>query len=81
MIRKKFELLRPDPNAPAGRPFTKEQLAEWVGTTPRFIETEVKRGALRAVIIGKRTVRFLPRDVDLWLNTRPTMNPEEQEVA
>ena len=81
MLKKKFAPI-PVAVPVEDRPFTKEQLAEWVGVTPRFIEMEVKRGALRAVILGKRTVRFLPRDINLWLNTRPTMEPEEeQEVA
>jgi excisionase family DNA binding protein len=64
-----------------GRPFTKDQLAEWMSVTPRFVEMEVKRGALRAIILGRRTVRFLPKDVNTWLNTRPTTESEEQEVA
>jgi predicted DNA-binding transcriptional regulator AlpA len=60
-----------------GKPLTKPELAEWVGLTTRFIEGEVKKGNLRAVIIGRRTVRFLPSDINSWLNTRPSTRAED----
>ena len=51
---------------------TKAELCEFVDVSPRFIELEVQSGALRAVRIGGKTVRFLPEDISRWLNARPT---------
>jgi excisionase family DNA binding protein len=56
------------------RPLTKVELAQWLGTTPRFLETEVRRGALRACRLGKRSVRFLPSDVAAWMNANTTVD-------
>ena len=58
-------------------PQTKEGLCEALDVSPRFIENEVKAGRLRGVIIGSRTIRFLPRDIEAWLNLRPTREREE----
>jgi excisionase family DNA binding protein len=50
------------------RPQTADELAEWVGTSRRFIEGEVQRGNLRARKIGSKLVRFLRSDIADWLN-------------
>jgi hypothetical protein len=54
------------------RPLSKRELADWAGTTERFLEKEVGRGALRACRLGRRSVRFLPSDVAAWMNSNPT---------
>lgn len=52
---------------PLIKPLLKKELAEWLGCSERFLETEVKAGRLRKVILGANRVRFLPRDVNAWL--------------
>jgi excisionase family DNA binding protein len=66
---------------PFKRPCTKEELAEQVRCTKRFLEHEVNRGHLRAVRLGLRSVRFLPSDVVRWLNARPIAGSEEGELS
>jgi hypothetical protein len=62
---------------PFQRPCTKQELAQEIRSTPRFIEHEVARGNLRSVRLGLRNVRFLPSDVLRWLNARPSAGSEE----
>jgi hypothetical protein len=57
-------------------PQTKFDLALALAVTPRFLEKEVAEGRLRAVIIGSRSIRFLPVDIEAWLNARATRPPE-----
>jgi excisionase family DNA binding protein len=52
---------------PLIKPLSKKELAEWLGCSERFLEVEVKAGRLRKVILGANRVRFLPRDVNAWL--------------
>jgi excisionase family DNA binding protein len=49
------------------KPFTKKQLALWLGCSERFIEKEVAAGRLRRIILGTHRVRFLPQHVNEWL--------------
>ena len=56
-----------------GPPWTKKELCQWANCTPRFIEVEVQRGNLRAVRLGNKFVRFLPSDIESWLNSRATV--------
>jgi excisionase family DNA binding protein len=49
------------------KPFSKKQLAQWLGCSERFIETEVNSGRLRRVLLGTNRVRFLPKHVNEWL--------------
>jgi len=62
-------------------PQTKFDLSLALAVTPRFIEKEVKLGHLRAVIIGSRSVRFLPVDIEAWLNARATRPPEASALV
>jgi excisionase family DNA binding protein len=52
------------------KPLSKIELSQWLGTTTRFLENEVRDGRLRSVRIGRRSIRFLPSDVSAWLNAR-----------
>ncbi len=59
------------------KPLTKRELAEWLGVSPRYLEAEVSRGALRMRRLSARAVRFLPGDVEAWLNAKATIPVEE----
>ena len=59
------------------RPLNKIELSEWLGTTTRFLENEVRAGRLRAIRLGRRSIRFLPGDVSIWLNARPSLKTDE----
>ena len=48
-------------------PLTKPELARWLNCSERFLELEVNTGRLRKVTLGANRVRFLPRDVNAWL--------------
>jgi excisionase family DNA binding protein len=61
-------------------PLTKRELAEWLKVSPRYIEGEVGRGALRMRRLSPRTVRFLPTDVEEWLNSKATVLVPEEVV-
>jgi hypothetical protein len=56
---------------PFSRPTTKQETAEALSCTGRFLEQEVLKGRLRAIHLGTRSVRFLPSDIVAWLNARP----------
>jgi excisionase family DNA binding protein len=49
------------------KPLTKQELATWLGVTPRFIETQVAKGNLRRVKLSGHCVRFRPADIEAWL--------------
>ena len=49
------------------RPFSPSELAEWIGSSRRYIEGEVKSGRLRARKLSRRLVRFMPSDIAAWL--------------
>jgi hypothetical protein len=59
------------------RPLTKRELADWLTVSPRYIEGEVSRGALRMRRLSPRAVRFLPADVQEWLDGKATVVVEE----
>jgi excisionase family DNA binding protein len=59
------------------KPLTKRELAEWLGVSPRYLEAEVSRGALRMRRLSARPVRFLQGDVEAWLNAKATIPVEE----
>jgi excisionase family DNA binding protein len=59
------------------KPFTKRELAELMRVSPRYIEGEVSRGALRMRRLSPRAVRFMPSDVEAWLNSKATTPVEE----
>jgi excisionase family DNA binding protein len=56
------------------RPLSTEGLSDWLDCTSRFLEKEVASGRLRAVKLGRRSVRFLPSDVARWLNARASFD-------
>jgi excisionase family DNA binding protein len=49
------------------RPLSPNELAEFVGTSRRFIEEQVRHGKLRARKISPRAVRFFRSDIAAWL--------------
>lgn len=53
-------------------PWTKEDLAEHLRVSRRFLEMEVKRGKLRAVKLGPKCVRFRASDVEKYLEANAT---------
>jgi hypothetical protein len=61
-------------------PWTKKELSDWCNCTKRFLELEVAAGRLRAVKLGTRAVRFLPRDIERWINSQAT-TPVAAETA
>ena len=52
---------------PLIKPLTKKELSDWLNCSERFLELEVNAGRLRKVTIGVNRVRFLPRDINAWL--------------
>ena len=54
------------------RPLSPNELAEWLGTSRRFIEGQVQSGKLRARKISPRAVRFLRSDIAAWLASSST---------
>lgn len=52
---------------PLIRPLTKKELSDWLNCSERFLELEVNAGRLRKVTLGVNRVRFLPRDINAWL--------------
>ena len=48
-----------------------DQLAQFLGVTPRWIYNNHQKLGIPALQIG-RTLRFRPCDVDAWLDTRRT---------
>ena len=52
---------------PLIRPLTKKELSDWLNCSERFLELEVNAGRLKKVTLGVNRVRFLPRDVNDWL--------------
>ena len=81
LTRKKPTVTPPRATLLEGKPLTKKELAEWGGVSTRFIEVEVKEGRLRCVYLGSRTVRFLPADINTWLNTRRARGAANREDA
>ena len=52
---------------PLLRPLSKKELAEWLNCSERFLESEVAAGRLRKIFLGAHRVRFLPKDINQWL--------------
>lgn len=49
------------------KPCTVENLAEYLGATPRFVRNEIAAGRLRARRLSARLIRILPADLQQWL--------------
>jgi hypothetical protein len=54
------------------RPVSKTELSTWLDVSERFLELEVRAGRLRALKLGARALRFLPNDVQAWLESKET---------
>jgi excisionase family DNA binding protein len=54
------------------RPLSPNELAQWLGTSRRFIEGQVQSGKLRARKISPRAVRFMRSDIAVWLASSST---------
>jgi hypothetical protein len=70
---------RPEVNALIARPLSKTELAIFLDLSERFLELEVQAGRLRAVKLGARALRFLPKDIQNWMDRNATL--PAQEVA
>ena len=57
------------------RPMSKTELAAILDVSERFLEMEVARGCLRAIKLSTRALRFMPKDVESWLNSKATEAP------
>jgi hypothetical protein len=58
------------------RPLSKTELATFLDVSQRFLEGEVKEGRLRGIRLSNRAMRFLPRDVQSWLDAKATTEVE-----
>jgi hypothetical protein len=58
------------------KPLTKQELADFLQYTTRYIDREVKAGNLRKINRGKGS-RFFPSDVKRWLDTKANVAPRE----
>jgi len=56
------------------------ELADWLGVSRRFLETQVEKGSLRVRKISPRCIRVLPGDVAKWLDQTATATVEEASV-
>ncbi len=56
---------------------SKTELGAFLDVSERFLETEVKEGRLRAIKLSNRALRFLPRDVQSWLDSKQTSQQKE----
>ena len=54
---------------------TKAQAAEYLQSTPRYLERQIKAGRLRACKPTGKLVRILRRDLDAFLQSGATMAP------
>jgi hypothetical protein len=57
------------------KPLTKQELADFLQYTTRYIDREVKAGNLRKINRGKGS-RFFPSDVKRWLDTKASVTKE-----
>jgi hypothetical protein len=67
-----FAQLAEKPNLGIALPMSKTQLATCLDTSERFLEKEVREGRLRAIKLSNRALRFMPRDIESWLNSKST---------
>ena len=70
---------KPEVNTLIQRPLSKTELAIFLDLSERFLELEVQAGRLRAVKLGARALRFLPKDIQNWMDRNATL--PSQEVA
>jgi excisionase family DNA binding protein len=54
------------------RPMSVAELADWLGVSRRFLETQIEKGSLRVRRISPRCIRILPVDVAHWLEQTAT---------
>jgi excisionase family DNA binding protein len=65
-------------DVPIPKPMSKSELAEFLDVSERFLETQVKEGRLRALKLSNRALRFMPRDVQKWLNSKGTIEAAKE---
>jgi excisionase family DNA binding protein len=58
------------------KPLTKQELADLLGYSTRYLDQEVKKGNLRKINKGKGS-RFFPSDVKRWLDSKANVAPKE----
>lgn len=51
-------------------PFTESEAAEYVGSTPRHLRALRFAGEIPYIKLGPKLVRYMPDDLDAWLDTR-----------
>ncbi len=52
------------------RLMTTDQVADVLGVDPRTVREIVRAGDLPKIVVGRRTVRFHPHDVDAYIRER-----------
>ena len=65
-------MLADKPHVAIPRPMSKTELAAFLDVSERFLEKEVSQGRLRAIKLSNRALRFMPKDVESWLNSKAT---------
>jgi predicted DNA-binding transcriptional regulator AlpA len=63
-------VLSPPPPHGRATPLTKSQLCEWLGCSPKYIESQVAQGLLRPHRLSNRMVRFTWSEIDKWMSTK-----------
>jgi hypothetical protein len=52
------------------RPLSKTELREYLGCSPKFLESEIAKGRLRQLKLSKNMSRFSWADIEAWLATK-----------
>ena len=63
-------VLSPPPAHGRATPLTKSQLCEWLGCSPKYIESQVAQGLLKPHRLSNRMVRFTWAEIDRWMSTK-----------
>jgi hypothetical protein len=67
MIGKKFRTTVAVAEVIPKKPLTPGELCALVSVSKRFLQYEVSAGRLKRTVLGTHVVRFLPRDIAIWL--------------
>lgn len=51
-------------------PFTENEAAAYVGSTPRHLRALRAAGDIPYIRLGPKLVRYIPDDLDAWLESR-----------
>jgi hypothetical protein len=52
------------------RPLSKSELQQFLGCSPKFLESEIAKGRLRQLKMSKNMSRFSWADVEAWLASK-----------